>query len=230
MLIAEGVAPERITVIPNGVDLERFSPSDDGVAIRARHSLQDRVVIGHTGTLAVWHGVDHLSCVIRELLPRYRNASLLIVGDGKPLARLSREAELAGVAEQLVLTGRVPHDEMPRYLAAMDIPIAPFTVEAYGAGVPFYGSALKLFEYLAMGKPVVAARIGQITEVIEDGTSGLLYDPADGHDLVEHVSQLIEQPALRQTLGIGARLAVARYSWIETARTVEALARRLLPR
>jgi glycosyltransferase involved in cell wall biosynthesis len=225
LLVAGGAPAGRIVVIPNGVDVGRFTPSRNGLSVRERYGLRDRVVIGFSGTLAPWHGIDHLSGVIRQLLPRYRQAALLIVGDGKPTARLVEEAGSAGVADRVIVTGHVAHTAMPEHLAAMDIAIAP-----YSADVPFYHSPLKLFEYLAMGKPVVAARIGQIAEVIEEDRSGLLYDPADGRQLVDQLTRLIEQPELQRRMGATARQAADRYTWTSTARSVVTLGEHLLQR
>ena len=223
MLVQAGAPADRIVIIPNGVDVGRFSPSGDGTTVRDRYGLRDRTVIGFSGILAPWHGIAHLQRIIRELLPRYPQTALLVVGEGAGTATLVDDAASAKVADRVVVTGRVPHDQMPGHLAAMDIAVAP-----YGAEVPFYHSPLKLFEYMASGCAIVASRIGQIATIVEDGKSALLYDPMDGRQFTQRLAALIEQPQRRRTLGAAARERVQRFSWAQTAKSVEALGTQLM--
>lgn len=201
-----GVPDERIAVSPNGVDPERFDPAISGAAVRARHGLVGKTVIGFVGSLRPWHDLDALLRAV-ERLP---DVHLLVVGDGP------RRAELAA-GERVQITGAVEHALVPGHLAAMDVAVVP-----YGPSSGTYFSPLKLFEAMAMGRPVVAARLGQVGEALEDGRTGLLYEPGSDEDLRARIAQVLAAPDRGAALGAAAREAVlARWTWAHAARRVE---------
>jgi glycosyltransferase involved in cell wall biosynthesis len=217
-IVGTGVRPERVTVVPNGVDVARFA-AGNGTAVRRRLALGDRPVIGFAGTLKGWHGTQALvravGCLARERGPD-RAPRLLIVGDGPQRQALEMLAAEVGIGALVTVTGTIPHDEMPDHLAAMDVAVAP-----YDASPDFYFSPLKLFEYMAAGRAVVAAAIGQIPESVTHGETGLLYAPGDVDALAGQIGRLIDSPALAQKLGNAARAETrAHRSWARNARIV----------
>ena len=118
--------------------------------------------------------------------------------------------------ERVIFAGYVPHDEIPVHLAAMDIVLAPYPRLEF-----FYYSPLKIFEYLAAGKAVVASRIGQIQEIIQDGINGALFEPDNFEDLQQQVFALIEKNGYRQQLGRNGReLILQKYTWHHTAKKI----------
>src|SRR5262249_38583768 len=124
-----------------------------------------------------------------------------------------------GVEQQCVLVGSVEHAEVPQYLAAMDIAAAPYQEIA-----DFYFSPLKIFEYLAAGKPVIAPRLGQIAEVVREEETGLLYTRAQVDGLAQRLLALATQADLRAVLGSqAAQDASRRFTWQATARQVVAI-------
>lgn len=219
-MVGIGVAPERITVASNGVDVERFAAGATGAAdVRRRHDLVGQPVIGFVGTLKGWHGTAHLirafAMIVRErsgtVLPH-----LLIVGDGPERERLESLSREEGIARLVTFTGSVAHGEIPACIAAMDIVTAP-----YGDAPNHYFSPLKLFEYMANGRPIVAAGIGQIATCISDGETGLLYRPGDVESLKEQLRRLPDDPSLGEAMGLAAqRVARERHSWSANASTV----------
>lgn len=227
-IVDTGVDQERVTVLPNGVNLERFAAAPDDA--RARLGLTGRPVVGFVGTLKGWHGTATL---IRALGLLARTAgvdtapALLIVGDGPQRAHLEQVAHDEGVAGLTIFTGDVAHDEVPAYLAAMDIAVAPYD-ETPG----FYFSPLKLVEYMAAGKPVIAAAIGQITDCIRDGETGLLYPPGDSAALARCLADLVADPGRARALGRAAQDEARRHrGWSENARAVtDLIAGELAPR
>jgi glycosyltransferase involved in cell wall biosynthesis len=128
----------------------------------------------------------------------------------------------------VIFAGQVPHAQIGGYLAAMDVAVAPYRAPGPGEG-DFYFSPLKVFEYLAAGKPVVAPRLGQIAGILAEGRCGALYPPDDVAALATHLRTLANDPALRASLGrAGAALVRERYTWAGNAAQVAQLARRLM--
>lgn len=230
-LVARGVREERILVNPNGVDTDRYSPTVDGSPVRRRHGLEGKQVVGFIGTFGLWHGAEVLAEAFGLLIerhPRWRDsARLLMVGDGPTLTHVVSALERHAARDLAVLTGLVPQADGPAHLAACDILVAPHVPNRDGS--PFFGSPTKLFEYMAMGKGIVASELDQLGEVLRHSDTALLVRPADPAVLAEAIRRLLEDPSLAERLGRAARaVAVARHSWHEhTRRIVEALERRL---
>ncbi len=197
-----GFPHNKFTVVPMSVDPSRFDPAISGEAVRQRHRLGDRVVVGFVGLLEAWLGIDWFLEAISRLGPLLDNVVVLIVGSGPLEGRLRQVVARLGLEERVRFAGFVPHDQVPEFLAAFDIAIAPYRkVEL------FYLSPMKLYEYLAMGKPVITPRMGQSAEMIAHGENGLLYEPDDDEGLLELLRLLIRDVDFRARLG---RTALAR--------------------
>jgi glycosyltransferase involved in cell wall biosynthesis len=217
-LLQYGAPRERIVVLPNGVNLAHFHPSVDGSAVRRRYALEDKLVIGFSGSLKPWHGVDMLMrafASINNVLSRRASSGaalhLLIIGNGPQREQLELLAHELGVSAAVTFTGAVPHSDMPTYLAAMDIAVAPY-VSSDG----FYFSPLKVMEYLAMGRAIVAPMLGQLPSLLQGATGacGLLYPSDDQHELAVALFRVIGDAALRRELGArAAAQARLRSSW-----------------
>lgn len=216
-LADEGVDPGKIEVIANGVDADRFTP-----AYRADCPVP---VIGFVGTLKPWHGLEVLVEAAARLKQQGLEFRLLLVGDGPE--RLALEAALArhGLSAQTELTGAVDPAEIPALLARMDLAVAPYPNLA-----GFYFSPLKVMEYMAAGRAVVASRIGDIDGLITHEATGLLCEAGDSAALAEALAMLLRHPAERTRLGRAARQhAVAELGWSSVARRILALAGDPLP-
>lgn len=229
-LVERGIARERILVNPNGVDANRYTPETDGSAIRARYGLEDRLVVGFIGTMGPWHGAEVLVDafgVLLEARPDLRDrVRLLLVGDGVMMPTVRERIERRGLGDVVALTGLVPQDQGPAHLAAMDILASPHVPNP--DGTPFFGSPTKLFEYMAMGRGIVASDLDQIGEVLEHGVTAWLARPGDPASLADGILALVEDESLRLRLGSAARAeVVARYTWLQhTQRIVDALVAR----
>lgn len=222
-VVAAGVDADCVTVAPNGVNLDRFSSPSEGAPSRSR--CDARPAVGFVGTLKAWHGTATLIQAV-GLLAQERGIEgaprLLIVGDGPEREQLERIVLEEGITTLTTFTGLVEHEQMPMYIAAMDIAVAPYD-ETPG----FYFSPLKLFEYMAAGRPIVAAGIGQIKECLRDGETGLLYPPGDVHALADRIGQLMDQPNYAQNLGYAAREEARRHhGWDRNAWLVTSLIER----
>lgn len=216
-VISCGVPSSRIQILPNSVDPQRFAKARDDRRVRARHQLEDKCVIGFVGSLKPWHGTETLLQAFRALHATAANAHLLIVGDGPGRAYLESYAQTHGLSGAVTFTGNVPYDDIPHYIAAMDITVAP-----YLPSENFYFSPIKIFEYMAMGKPVVGGKIGQVEEVISNGETGMLFEPGNTAALQAVLAQLVSDSPLCRRLGENAR------AWVETERTWDNNARQVV--
>ena len=213
--VGVGARVDRVHVVPNGVDASRFHPGVGGDQIRAALRIQAGLVVGFAGSLKPWHGVDLLLAAFARTATR--SWTLLVVGDGPERDRLERQAGALEVSDRVVFTGAVRHDEMPAYVAAMDIAVAP-----YRSSADFYFSPLKLFEYLAAGKAVIASDLGQIATAIRHGENGYLVAPDDVLELSRALARLAVDASLRRDLA--RRAPEGLVSWQDTAQRVIAIA------
>lgn len=215
-LIARGVHEDRILVNPNGVDPEIYSPHIDGLPIRKKFGLEGTTVVGFIGTFGKWHGAELLAEAFGIMLDRYpslrKKVRLFMIGDGLTMTQVKSELERYKIEEACVLTGLVPQHDGPAYLAACDILVAPHVPNK--DGTPFFGSPTKLFEYMAMGKAIVASNLDQIGEVLEHERTAWMVVPGDRDSLMDGLKRLIDDEELCRLLGMNARdEAVAKYSW-----------------
>lgn len=205
--------PAKVQVVGNGVNLDRF-PADLRPSCPAPAGT---LTVGFVGTLKPWHGLPDMVEAFDRLYRRGQNVRLLIVGDGPERASLETDLAARGLTAAARLTGAVDPAAIPGLLASMHVAVAP-----YPDRPDFYFSPLKLFEYMAAGRAVVASRIGQVADVIDPGVNGLLHTPGDPAALAEDLELLRGAPGLRWSLGRAARAAARRrHSW-------DAVARRLL--
>lgn len=211
-VLACGVPPERVFVNPNAVDPDRYHPSIDGGPIRRRLGLERKLVIGFIGTFGPWHGAEVLAQAIRPVTARLPQAHFLFIGDGSAMPKVQAIIAAEGVAALTTFVGLVPQDEAPAYLAACDILVSPHVRNPDGS--PFFGSPTKLFEYMAMGKGIVASDLDQIGEVLSHEKTAWLVPPGDPSALAQGILTLGEDAGLRRALGEAARAeAVSHHTW-----------------
>lgn len=211
---ARGVPPERLMVMPNGVDGARFNPQVDGQAVRARYVSEDAVVVGFVGWIRPWHGVDGLIHACAALRETHPGLHLLIVGDGPAVPGLKRLVEDLELTTRVHFTGPVARDAIPAHIAALDVAVQPDVTD--------YASPIKLFEYLAVGRAVVAPDKPNIREVVQHEHSALLFPPRDWGGLAEQLGHLLEDASIRERLGQQAAALVEErgYTWQANARHV----------
>jgi glycosyltransferase involved in cell wall biosynthesis len=227
-LLERGIPAERIIVSPNAVDPDHFHPLCGGEELRCELGIgPEEVVVAFVGSFGPWHGVSILRQSIAEILkdatsPRIR---FILMGDG-PLQRETRK--ILGEFErsrQVIFTGMVPHGRVRPYLDAADILASPHV--PLPDGKPFFGSPTKLFEYMAMGKAIVASRLDQLAQVLTDRETAMLVAPGSVSELTAMILLLAAQPELRHRLGKAARqAAIDRHTWKQNVLPVLAFARR----
>jgi len=213
-LVHAGVDPGKVEVVINGVDLELFTPAA-GVP---RSRANDAVVIGFSGSLKAWHGIDVLTAAFKKAAAADPRLQLLVVGDGPLRTEVSRlAAELPG---RVIQTGALPLEEVPPFICRMDIAVAP-----YPPLEPFYFSPLKILDAMACGVCNVASDIGQIPELLRDGETGVLVPSGDADQLAAALLRLASDRSTRERIGRAA-LAEARtkHSWKSRAADIVSIA------
>jgi len=211
----------KVVVLEWGADTDRFRPDAGGVLPFTRPS---GTVAVFAGAFRSWHGASNLVRAMRQLNERrVSGLSAVLIGQGPEFA--SVKAEAAGL-QNVIFAGAVPHERMPACLAASDIGVAPFDVDAHGPlSLGFYWSPLKIFEYMAAGLPVVAPALPRIASLAAHGTEALLYDPSQPETLADALTALLDAP-LRARLGAAARARAEReYSWAAHCRALDAALR-----
>lgn len=212
-----GLRDEQLVVIPNGINEAHFAHAPTPEQAKAALDLQGRLVLGFTGFVRSWHGVDRvLHWMAGPDAPR--EAFLFVVGDGPARAELEALARQLNLAGRVRFTGVVPREAVPRHVAAFDIALQP--------AVTAYASPLKLFEYLALAKAVVAPRVPNIMEILRDGDNALLFDDGDRASFDTALTQLAGNAALRERLAARAHATIGEMglTWAGNARKVAALA------
>lgn len=204
-----------VRTIPNGVDIGRFDPDLSPGAVRRQWNIgDDRVVLGFIGSFAPWHGLDLLVDAFSRLLKEGLPVHLLLVGQANPqwqalLDRLNGP-ELSG---HVTLAGFVSPADIPPYLAAMDVAVL--------ANAAYYCSPLKLFEYMAMACPTVAANTGPVAATLADGKEGLLFPVGDADGLADALRSMALDPEQRRKFGRAARRRMEEeFTWNHNAARV----------
>jgi glycosyltransferase involved in cell wall biosynthesis len=216
---AAGVAPEKIVVICNAIDRKTFD-SEKIDRDQAKHTLglTGKTVLGFTGFVRDWHGLDSIISALAG--PGLSDTHLVVAGDGPALPSLKAQAEQLKVADRVLFAGLVDRDRIGPFISSFDIALQPKCVE--------YSSPLKLFEYMALGKAIVAPDQPNIREILSSEENCLLYDPSQPNALIAAIVRLVLDPALRQRLGTSASETIDRrgLTWRENADRVTMLARR----
>ena len=220
-----GIPPAKVVVNPNAVDPRRFHPGVDGTAVRRELGLEGRISVGFVSSFDLWHGVEVLTRAIEPVVRACPEVVFVMVGDGRLRRRSEEYVQSHGLADHTIYTGLVAHERVPEYLAACDILVSPHVPNP--DGTIFFGSPTKLFEYMAMAKPIVASRLGQIAEVLGNDRNAVLVEPGDVDDLARGILSLIDNPDRARALAHQARAdALARHTWTHHAqRIVEAIER-----
>ncbi len=238
-LVGRGIPAERIVSYPNCINPEMFDPANhsqaESVAVRAKHGIPaGAVLVTFVGTFGPWHGAEVLARSIARFAAadpaavRERRVHFLFVGDGARCAA-SREILAEGIAAGYVtFAGLVPQADAPKYLAASDILMSPHVPNADGTA--FFGSPTKLFEYMAMGKAIVASDLDQIGVVLKGGlrahslpdglplapvsAPAVLVEPGSEEQTMQALRFLVGNPSWRAAIGANARRdALSKYTW-----------------
>lgn len=208
-----GVPEARIMTVPNGINRSRFPQAADSSALRAELGLSGKVVLGFTGFIRDWHGLPQVLDAMAGM-PNREELHLLVVGDGPALSGLQEHARATNMADQLTCLGLVGRDRVAACVAAFDIALQPKVVD--------YASPLKLFEYMGLGRAILAPDQPNIREVLADEETALLFRPDDMEHFRGQIMRLCGDAGLRRRLGEAASRSIEErgFTWDGNARRV----------
>ncbi len=190
-------------VSPNAADLDKFIiDKDAGTTLRKELGIDDKLVLGYVGAFVHWHGIDWFVELISERLKESPNLVLLLVGDGVAFEPIKAVITEAGVNSQVIMPGKVEHSKVATYLSAMDFGILPDSND--------YGSPMKLFEFMAMGKGMVAPDFSPIAEVVTDNETSWLFPAGDRQACIEKVLEIANDKSAHVNIGANARAYIER--------------------
>lgn len=197
-IVGRGLAADKVTVIPNAVDAERFQPSGAAdPALRTRWGLDGAEVVGFIGSFYAYEGLDLLLAALPAVLARRPAVRVLLVGGGPQEAALKEQAQALGLSERVIFTGRVPHAEVDRYYDLVDVLAYP----RHPMRLTELVTPLKPLEAMAQHRIFVASDVGGHRELVRDGETGILFRAGDGVALADAIAGLLETrerwPALR---------------------------------
>jgi glycosyltransferase involved in cell wall biosynthesis len=205
-----GIEKDKIHVITSKADTEHFNPNVSGEEVRKKYNLNS-TTIGFLGTFGKWHGIEFLIDSAPEIFKVIPDAKLLLIGDGELRGIVDEKINKLAIKDKVIMAGLIDLKTVPEYLAACDVLVSPCIPNEKGE---FINSPVKIFEYLAMGKPIVASDIGQQKEIIRDNENGLLFKTFDVNEFVNKIKLLENNNELKSVLTANARVdAISKYDW-----------------
>lgn len=214
-----GIDQKRICVIGNGANIEIFKPMDKKTSIRKLKLNETNCYVCFSGMLAPWQGVEYLIQAAPLILTKIHNARFLIIGDGQMKKEWMLLVNNLGISDMFIFTGKVPYEQVPLYINASDVCVVPKKPLKSGY------SPLKLYEYMACGKPVIATQTDGF-EVLEKYNAGLLINPENSNMFADNVVELIQNEKLRNQMGAnGRKYVVENHSWESVAIRVSEVCR-----
>lgn len=203
------VSSAKMSVLPNAADAivrdERHR-----LETRERFGLNSEVTVGYVGTFQPWFGVENLVKALPTILSREKKVIFLFIGDGEARKKCDVLSQQLGVRHKIKFINPLSHEKLEELLAILDIGVAPYKKLT----VKFYGSSMKVFDYMAGGSAIVASDIGQVSEIVEHEKTGLLVPPGDSNALANAVLRLVQNAKFRRRLGDGAKEKLQqKYTW-----------------
>lgn len=226
-LIARGIDPAKITIVPNAVDASRFQPvGERDRAIEQRLQLGGKKVIAFIGSFYAYEGLDLLVAAMPRLLAARPDIRLLLVGGGQVTEEIKQQVAQLGLQDAVIMTGRVPNEEVESYYSVTDLLVYP----RKSMRLTDLVTPLKPLEAMAQKSLFLASDVGGHKELVRDGVTGTLFKADDLDDLVKTLLDLLEQehrwPAMREA---GRDFVENERNWINSVANLKPVYRRLVP-
>jgi glycosyltransferase involved in cell wall biosynthesis len=201
----------KISVIPNGADIEKFKPDREPLGLRKELKLDKKAkVVTFVGALGPWHGIQYLIMAAPSIIKKNPEAHIWLVGGAKEYDSMYLQDLISNLKlkNNVHILGSRPSEDIPRILVESDVGVAPYPQFDMGF------SPLKIFEYMASGVPIVSSDLPSIREILVDNKTGVLVEPENVDDLAGAIIKLLQDPKLSQKLMTNARKKVEKnYSW-----------------
>lgn len=212
------ISHNKILVIPNGANTDLFKPIDQSLAKKELGLNQKSRYVCFVGNFVPWQGVECLIKAAKKIREENKDVEFLIIGDGMMGGKWKSMVKKMGLNEIFTFTGQVPSEFVPKYINASDICVAPFVRER---NEKIGLSPLKLYEYMACGKPVVGSNISGVGDLLEGSKTGVSFTPGNYVELSNNILYLLQNDELRKKMGLnGIKLVSRKYSWKVTAKKV----------
>ena len=220
-IIARGIAAEKITVIPNAVDIEKFDVIEQKhSSLLQRFGLQDCTVLGFLGSFYAYEGLDLLLEAMAKLKALQPNLRLLLVGGGPQEQALKAQAKRLGLEQQVIFVGRVPHAEVGDYYSLVDVLVYP----RHKMRLTDLVTPLKPLEAMAQKKLVLASDVGGHHELIRDGDNGYLFAADNVNALVDKIQQVLaERERWPAILDAGRHYVLHERNWANSVARYQAV-------
>lgn len=204
-----GIQPDKISIIPNAVDINRFNPDIDGTEIRKKLGIATEIVILFVGRLDFQKGIEYLIPAFSKIVKDFPEAKLIVVGDGPLKNNIRAAVNEFGLSGSVFLMGRTETDDLPKIYAACDIFVVPSLMEGFG---------IVYLEAMACGKACIGANIGGVEDVIVDGNTGLLVPPADSDSIYHAIKKLLSDKDTLARFGKeGRKRVLENFTWKKVA-------------
>ena len=210
-IIKRGIEPEKISVVPNGIDTGKFTkiaPEEQSLRLVHKYNLENACVIGYIGTVRNLEGLGMIIRTLPHLIRIIPNLKLMIVGDGPDLDALKQETVALEMQNYVIFAGKVDHSQIREYYSILDMFVLP-RISSY---VNEIVTPLKLLEAMALGKTVLASDVGGISEIVENGRTGFLFKKNNPENFISKCTTLLEREPLRRKISATAR------EWVEKNR------------
>jgi PEP-CTERM/exosortase A-associated glycosyltransferase len=212
-LIKRGIPEGKLTIVANGINPADFQPCGPDQELADRWGISGKKVLGFIGSFYRYEGLDLLVSAFEKLSVQMDGLVLLLVGGGEMEAELRKQVDRLRVRDRVILTGRIPHEKIPKVYSMMDVLIYP----RYSMRLTELVTPLKPLEAMATGKTLIASDIGGHRELINDGFNGILFKPGDVDALVEAVRCVLSDPDFRKQLAQrGRNWALENQTWDKT--------------
>ncbi len=219
LAMRRGADAKKISLVPVGADLDLFHAEEkEAQAVRKKYNIDDELLILYHGQL---HSCQYVKLFLKAAKiisedPNARRMKFMVLGDGSELERLKKFSETLELGENIIFAGSAPHSEVPTYIAAADICVAPFEDNE----ITQCKSPLKIVEYLASGKAIVASDIGEVRNML--GDAGIIVPPGMPDKIAEGIMELAGNDAQREAMAIAARRrSEIKYNWCSSAAALE---------
>jgi len=199
------IPQSKMSLVYNGVDIDKFNLQVEGSVVRDFYKLRDRPVMLYVGRSEIRKGLLLLLWSLQGILSEVSDARLIVVGANMPTESMNAFLSHLGIQENVIFAGKVREDLLPQYYSACDLVVLPSTYE----GLP-----LVVLEAMASGKPVVASRVGGVPEAVENGKNGILFESGDVAEMAKSIVFLLRNGSIRRRMGAsGRRIAERKFDW-----------------